>query len=205
MASSRMSCAPSWLFRLFETSNAESLSFDDRTDAAVYIGRHHGYERLPEPVTHERTFRFEKTSGALLIVDRLIGRGRHAVRWHFHLAPGVSADRARDDGRVAHGADRPLAADRAAEDLAIAIEAAAYSPSYGVQRALPALDLAARGRPGGRADLGIFDRIVVTFLPRGVASASANMVGIIYRYRRHADGDHARSSWPSVMRARCWA
>src|SRR6185295_12050783 len=87
---------PDWLFRLFESSNAESVSFDDRADAAVYVGRHHGYERLPDPVTHERTFRLLKPSGTLLIGDRLSGRGRHEVRWHFHLAPGVSAAPAGD-------------------------------------------------------------------------------------------------------------
>jgi hypothetical protein len=134
---------PDWLFRLFETSNAESLSFDDRTDAAVYIGRHHGYERLPEPVTHERRFRFEKTSGALLIVDRLIGRGRHAVRWHFHLAPGVAADRARD-ATVLLTAPTGRWRLIAPPGLTIAIEAAAYSPSYGVSVPCAALDLAAR-------------------------------------------------------------
>ena len=134
---------PDWLFRLFETSNAESLSFDDRADAAVYVGRHHGYERLPEPVTHERTFRFEKTSGTLSIADRLIGRGRHEVRWHFHLAPGVSAERA-PDATVSLTAPTGRWRLIAPPGLAIGIEAAAYSPSYGVSVPCVALDMSSR-------------------------------------------------------------
>jgi hypothetical protein len=54
---------PDWLFRLFETSHAETTSFHERGDCVEYVGRHHGYERLPQPVTHERTFRFDKPSG----------------------------------------------------------------------------------------------------------------------------------------------
>ena len=54
---------PDWLFRLFETSNAESVSFEDRAEPSDYVGRHHGYERLPDPVTHERTFRLLKALG----------------------------------------------------------------------------------------------------------------------------------------------
>src|SRR6185295_18685959 len=84
---------PDWLFRLFETSKAESILFEDRGDVVEYAGGHHGYERLTNPITHERTFTFRKDSGAVVIVDRLTGRGRHDLRWHFHLAPGVGAER----------------------------------------------------------------------------------------------------------------
>jgi len=139
---------PDWLFRLFETSNAESLSFDDRADAAVYVGRHHGYERLPEPVTHERTFRFEKASGTLSIADRLIGRGRHDLRWHFHLAPGVSAERARD-ATVSLMAPTGRWRLIAPPGLAFGSEAAAYSPSYGVKVPCAALDMSSRADVAG--------------------------------------------------------
>jgi hypothetical protein len=134
---------PDWLFRLFETSKAESLSFDDRTDAAIYVGRHHGYERLPEPVTHERTFRFEKASGSLWITDRLIGRGVHDLRWHFHLAPGILAERA-PDSTVLLAASAGRWRLMAPPDISIGIEAAAYSPSYGVRVPCVALDLSRR-------------------------------------------------------------
>jgi hypothetical protein len=139
---------PDWLFRLFETSKAESVSFDDGADAAVYVGRHHGYERLPEPVTHERTFRLLKPSGTLLIVDRLSGRGRHDVRWHFHLAPGVSAARA-GDSTVLLAAGPARWQLKTPANLAIEIQPAAYSPSYGVKVPCVAIDLWSQVDLGG--------------------------------------------------------
>jgi len=80
---------PEWLFRTFEQAKAEHLSFSDEGDRASYRGRHVGYTRLPEPVTHERGFTFDRRSGRLEIEDVLSGSGRHRLRWHFHLAPGV--------------------------------------------------------------------------------------------------------------------
>jgi len=130
---------PDWLFRMFETSNAESVAFDDREDAVEYTGRHHGYERLDEPVTHERTIRIAKATGDLEIVDRLRGRGRHTVRWHFHLAPNVGA--ATDiDGNVvliAVGRRWTLHVPR---ELNAEIQSADYSPSYGVKVPCVAVD-----------------------------------------------------------------
>ena len=130
---------PDWLFRMFETSNAESVAFDDREDAVEYTGRHHGYERLDEPVTHQRTIRIAKATGDLEIVDRLRGRGRHTVRWHFHLAPNVGA--ATDiDGNVvliAVGRRWTLHVPR---ELNAEIQSADYSPSYGVKVPCVAVD-----------------------------------------------------------------
>jgi hypothetical protein len=142
---------PDWLFRLFETSHAESISFADNDGVVEYVGRHHGYERLPDPVTHERTVQFTRQSGKLVIVDRLLGRGRHSLRWHFHLAPGVSAERAGGAAiALTAAARRPEASARPVvcalhvpSDVAIAIRPAAYSPSYGVQQPCLAIDLSA--------------------------------------------------------------
>jgi len=133
---------PDWLFRMFETSNAESVSFDDRVDAAAYAGRHRGYERLPEPVSHERTLRLLKPSGALEVVDRLIGRGRHEVRWHFHLAPGVAAERVTDTAIALAAAGRRWEL-RLPSGFDISINQSAYSPSYGVAVPCLAIDATA--------------------------------------------------------------
>jgi len=131
---------PDWLFRLFETSHAESIAFVDRDGAVEYTGKHHGYERLPQPVAHERTFRFDKASGDLVVVDRLVGRGAHALRWHFHLAPGVQA-RA-DGGRVLLTAAGGTWTLTMPAETTIEIVAADYSPSYGVK--IPCLAIDAR-------------------------------------------------------------
>jgi hypothetical protein len=134
---------PEWLFRVFESANAEQLSFDDRSDGVEYIGRHHGYERLPAPVTHERRVRLQKLSGKLTIVDRLSGRGDHELRWHFHLAPGVVADPidATTLALTASGRQWRL---HLPSGLRAAIRPAAYSPSYGVMVPCLAIDASMR-------------------------------------------------------------
>jgi hypothetical protein len=133
---------PDWLFRLFETSKAETISFDNRGDVVEYSGRHHGYEHLSDPITHERTFTFQRESGALVIVDRLSGRGRHDLRWHFHVAPGVTAQCASETSVVLAAAGRQWMLTLPA-GLSIAIQPAAYSPSYGVSMPCLAIDAAA--------------------------------------------------------------
>ena len=130
---------PDWLFRLFETSHAESVAFAERDGIVEYAGRHHGYERLPEPVTHERTFRFDKASGDLVVVDRLGGRGTHDLRWHFHLAPGVQAHASADTvALTTKGRTCTLALPTG---MSTAISPADYSPSYGVKVPCLAIEL----------------------------------------------------------------
>jgi len=130
---------PEWIFRLFETSNAEHVTFSETTQCVEYTGRHHGYERFERPVTHERTFRLVKQDGSLSVVDRLIGRGRHDVRWHFHLAPGVGAELA-EPGTVRLSASGRTWHLQLPPDLATSISDASYSPSYGVKLNCLAID-----------------------------------------------------------------
>ena len=131
---------PGFLFRVFEMSNPESVVFKNRNGIMEYVGRHHGYERLPEPVTHERTFRFLKSSGAFVIVDRLKGRGRHDLRWHFHLAPGISAEPAGSTVVSLAAGERRWRL-TTPPGLRIAVNPADYSPSYGMKVACLAIDL----------------------------------------------------------------
>ena len=142
-ASSRTSSGPTGLFRLFETFRAEHVSFEDRADSFEYVGRHHGYERLPQPVLHERTFRLSKSSGALVIVDRLSGTGEHDVAWHFHLAPGVEAEHAGETTVTLACRGQRLRMSIPA-GLRASIESSEYSPSYGVTVPCAALNLTSR-------------------------------------------------------------
>ena len=134
---------PEWLFRLFETANGEHLSFTDRADASEYVGRHHGYERLADPVTHERVIRLQKASGRLEVVDRLRGRGEHDVRWHFHLAPGVDAAQV-DPTAIALSARGGRWRLQCPPGLQATIDPAGYSPSYGAKVPCLAVTLSAR-------------------------------------------------------------
>jgi hypothetical protein len=131
-----------YLFRMFETSSVEHLHFEDTSEHVEYRGRHTGYARLPEPVTHMRAIRLLKSPMALLVADRLIGSGTHALRWHFHLAPGVEVERIEAGdlvlkttaGRWRFRADRALTPE---------IADAWYSPSYGIRIPCRSIDLRA--------------------------------------------------------------
>ena len=139
---------PEWIFRLFETSNPEHLSFVDTASSVEYSGRHRGYERLQHPVVHERTLRLSKADGALTIVDQVTGRGEHSLRWHFHFAPGVDAVEA-GPGLVelsARGRSWRLCAPT---HLQPTIGVGSYSPSYGVKVPCRTIDFDARVRLDG--------------------------------------------------------
>jgi hypothetical protein len=82
-----------------------------------------------------------KPSGGLEIVDRLIGRGRHEVRWHFHLAPGVAAERVTETSVALAAAGRRWHL-RLPSGFDISINHSAYSPSYGVAVPCHAIDAA---------------------------------------------------------------
>ena len=139
---------PEWIFRLFETSNAEHVAFTDGPQCVEYTGRHHGYERFERPVTHERTLRLSKADGSLAITDRLTGRGEHDLRWHFHLAPGVRAD-VEEASTVRLVAGTRTFRLRGPAGLAVSIRDAFYSPSYGVKVPCLAIDAVMRATLDG--------------------------------------------------------
>ena len=139
---------PDWIFRLFETSNAEHVSFNDTPHCVEYVGRHHGYERFDRPVLHERTLRLSKPDGALTIVDRVRGHGEHDLRWHFHLAPHVDVVQLAP-GTLLLSAKECRWSMRLPEDLTVSIGTGSYSPSYGVQVPCRVVDMELRVRLDG--------------------------------------------------------
>jgi hypothetical protein len=129
-----------WLFRMFEKAAPEHLDVDDRDDVMRYRGRHGGYARLPQPVVHERTISLDRTTGVVMILDRLDGHGRHRARWHFHFAPGVEVT-ATQPGIFDIRSGRSRRQLIASPDMRAAITPAWYSPAYGVRIPCLALDL----------------------------------------------------------------
>lgn len=137
-----------WLFRMFEHAKGEHLSFSVDQGLARYRGRHVGYQRLTEGVTHEREFQFDPRSGRLVIEDVLLGSGEHTLRWHFHLAPGVDAH-VRAGACVLSGAGINVRLE-VPNDLAVTIDDVWYSPSYGRRIACRAVNLSTRALIGDR-------------------------------------------------------
>lgn len=131
---------PEWLFRMIEAARAEHVRFADSRGCVEYAGRHHGYERLGNPVTHERRFRLDLQSGCLRIDDLLSGTGRHRCHWHFHLDPAARA--VRHDKRVFRLQVEDVRYELIVPDgLSGQIGQGWYSPSYGVRRACSVIDL----------------------------------------------------------------
>ncbi|MEW5977037.1 MAG: alginate lyase family protein [Acidobacteriota bacterium] len=58
---------------------------------------HRGYERLAKPVTHVRTFRFNKPKLCWTLTDELKGTGEHLAEWFFHFGLGVKVKAAQSD------------------------------------------------------------------------------------------------------------
>lgn len=133
---------PEWLFRMFEHAKAEHLSFVCEDGVAGYRGRHVGYARMPQAVTHERAFNFDTRSGRLAIEDVLTGDGEHALQWHFHFAPAVQAQITGGACLLrGPGVDVRLVFPA---DLGADMSEAWYSPSYGRRVPCTALTLSSR-------------------------------------------------------------
>lgn len=132
---------PEWLFRTFEKANAKHLEFRDRDAVVEYRGRHEGYSRLSEGVTHERRFRLDTRAGRLDVDDLVAGGGRHFLAWHFHFAPGVTVKR--DRAGVVLTAGPVTVALSIPAGLAADVGPGWYSPSYGCRVACECLTLSA--------------------------------------------------------------
>jgi hypothetical protein len=93
------------------------------------VGRHNGYERLAEPVTHRRQIVFAKPD-YWIITDELTGQGRHRVQVFFHFGPGVSVART-EQGWVASQGNRQFWLVPFGKDMQFQIVKAQESPIQG--------------------------------------------------------------------------
>ncbi len=75
------------------------ISWQSGPEADVVVAEHAGYLRLPHPLTHRRTVRFEKPKRFWVVEDELLGEGEHDLSFRFHFAPGRETS-VRSDGMV---------------------------------------------------------------------------------------------------------
>lgn len=131
---------PEWLFRMFETANAEHLHFHASDETTEYHGRHAGYARLPKgKVVHERRFRLLHGIRMLVISDLLDGEGAHELRWHFHLAPETAAENLGSGlCGIQVGKTRYVLASM--ENIEASLHEAHYSPGYGLRQPCMAIN-----------------------------------------------------------------
>ncbi|MDQ3803924.1 MAG: heparinase II/III-family protein, partial [Acidobacteriota bacterium] len=87
-------------FVIGDEARPRLLRWEDGPSHTLAVAEHEGYRNLPAgAVTHRRSVLFDKAGRFWKIDDALEGRGRHAFRFLFHLAPGAAA-RVLADGTV---------------------------------------------------------------------------------------------------------
>jgi hypothetical protein len=82
------------------------LCLQDLPPGVIAMGRHDGYRRLDDPVTHERSVAYCEP-GVYVVIDRLYGANAHQVALHWHALPATGVT-CLGEGRftLAHGVTR---------------------------------------------------------------------------------------------------
>jgi hypothetical protein len=123
------------LFALDDRSRAEAVRWEAGAETATFVGRHHGFEALAIPVTHERRVDLDGAAGTLTVEDIVRGSGEHELDWTFPLAPctveladGAATARFEAGSLTVEG-----------RDVTFAVEDGWLSPRYGVRHPTPFL------------------------------------------------------------------
>lgn len=66
--------------------DATCEKFETGPDGDLFRGRHKGYERLADPVTHEREIRYNASAREFTITDRLSARAAHRIELFLHFS-----------------------------------------------------------------------------------------------------------------------
>lgn len=66
-------------------------------DGGIFTGSHNGYERLNQPLTHERSLELKGQQRQLVIRDTLHTQGSHKVKIYFHLSEFASIEQIEDN------------------------------------------------------------------------------------------------------------
>jgi hypothetical protein len=90
---------PSIPFIIGNEAKPRVLTWETNDFFDVIIAEHDGYRRLPHPITHRRSIRFDKRARFWLIADELNGEGSHEFAFRFHLAPRLQIQ-IRPDGII---------------------------------------------------------------------------------------------------------
>lgn len=86
-------------FMWIKHANAECITWNESENETIFSGRHDGYKRLNDPVTHSRKIAFDKRQKSFLISDILHCKQPHSAErfWHFSESCAVSV---MDDGAI---------------------------------------------------------------------------------------------------------
>ncbi|MEW6201400.1 MAG: alginate lyase family protein, partial [bacterium] len=72
------------LFCLEQDAHTRCLRWDTSGSEQIFTGEHDGYARLPSPVIHRRTIRWDKSKRTIFITDFLKTNSEHCYEISFH-------------------------------------------------------------------------------------------------------------------------
>ncbi len=118
------------LFALDDRTRAEAEAWEIQGDKAAFTGRHHGFEALDPPATHERRVALDGAAGTVTITDTVSSQAVEMT----------------DGGATARFAAASLTVE--ASGVTFAVEDGWLSPRYGVREPTSFLRARRRARPG---------------------------------------------------------
>jgi len=145
---------PDEVFRLADVAAPRVRAFETGPDRDFLAAEHVGYVRLPLPVTHRRSFTFEKRVVRWVIEDELLGGGEHswAVRFHFARVPldvrqdGAMRVIAKVPADCGWGVELQVERGKPCDgEFLCSVEQGWIAPSYGVCEPAPVLVVSGRG------------------------------------------------------------
>jgi hypothetical protein len=132
--------APDALWQLHDDAKPIEPVFRTTGRVDCFHGGHSGYARLVPPVVHTRALFVDTAMPRVLVCDRVVGSGLHALVWRFHLDPAVTPQlRGTDVCLSCDGRTVWLLPDDTAATFSLALEPGWVSPSYGVKVATAVL------------------------------------------------------------------
>ena len=136
-------------FPLGNRSRAEAIAWETGPERTTFSGRHHGFEALPAPALHERSF--ELDARAAEPDDRRHGDQRRRAPARLGLPAGTLRGRLDPRRGRPWPSSAPCASRSRSRAAELAVEDGLYSPAYGVKEPRPFVTARANSAPGRHA------------------------------------------------------
>ncbi|MBU0982472.1 MAG: heparinase II/III family protein [candidate division Zixibacteria bacterium] len=124
------SIPPGNLFVLPGQDYPEVLAWRTDADRDILVACHHGYERLEQPITHQRVIKLHKKAESLEIADMFLSRRNQHLEWNIPLHPEVKTTCAGNEA-ILHRDKLSLRVEFLWPSAHPELVAQPYSPQYG--------------------------------------------------------------------------
>jgi uncharacterized heparinase superfamily protein len=138
--------SPDALFAMPDRRRAEAVTWKPEPHRPLFVGRHHGYEDLPQPATHTRRLELDAAKRAVHISDTVSSVGEHELEWTFPLA---HCEAEAVESRVIARFPSGIRLEIHAPGVELRVDEGWLSPSYGRREATPFIRGRRRSRAGG--------------------------------------------------------